>query len=251
MVASSIVYKDAVNSILALFDADIQLSSQNLQNSKPYILPKKDEEQIPQNLAEAKKLLFQSVNPETRVITDVRGLATVIDFADLYVYEYWSLLPEATKAELVKGAGVLLDILPDNRENILLSEISPIIYEFFKRPIYSTKRLISIIQKFKENKTLFTLLSDKLYNFAISVHTLEERSYRILQFQRKLASYPDWNRPEQIQKNKAAIEWMRARMQQEENMTHEETKKAEREFEAFKEIIDSFRSPGNKLYTKE
>lgn len=44
---------------------------------------------------------------------------------------------------------------------------------------------------------------------------------------------------------------MRARMQQEESMTHEETKKAEREFEAFKEIIDSFRSPGNKLYTKE
>lgn len=182
MVASSIAYEDAVNSISALFDADIQLSSQNLQNSKPYILTKKDEEQIPQNLAEAKKLLFQSVDPETRVIKDVRGLATVIDFADLYVNEYWDLLPEATKTKLVKGAGGLLDILLDNRENILFSKISPIIHELFKRPIYSTKRLISIIQKFNENRTLITLLSDKLYNFAISVQTLEERSHKIIQF---------------------------------------------------------------------
>ena len=251
MVALSIAYQDAVNGISALFDAEIQLDSQSLQNSKPYIFSEKDQEQIPQNLTEAKKLLLQSIDSETRVIKDIPALARVFDFANWYVREYWELHPETTKAELVKGARVLLNILPDQRGNIQFSKFSPVVHEFIKNPIHSTKRLLAIIQHFNDNRILLTLLSHKLYNFAISVQSLEERSHKTIQFQRKLAGYPDWNRAEQIQNNQAAINWMRARRQQEENMTQEEAKEAKREFEAFKEIIDSFRSPGNKLYTKE
>ena len=169
MVASSSAYQDAVNGISALFDAEIPLDSQSLQNSKPYIFSEKDREQIPQNLTDAKKLLFQSIEPKTRVINDVQGLARVIDFADRYVNEYWELLAETTKAELVKGARVMLDILPDQMGNIQFSKFSPIIDKFFKEPIHTTKRLISIIHKSNENKVLFTLFSDKLYSFAISV----------------------------------------------------------------------------------
>ena len=54
---------------------------------------------------------------------------------------------------------------------------------------------------------------------------------------------------EQLQKNLAAMKLLKSWI--EEEVTEEESKQRESYFESFKEIVDSARMPGHKLYSKE
>ncbi|MGK7873579.1 MAG: hypothetical protein AB4426_09795 [Xenococcaceae cyanobacterium] len=54
---------------------------------------------------------------------------------------------------------------------------------------------------------------------------------------------------EQLRLNQPAMEWLKKQM--EEELTEEEAREAEEFFERFKEIVDSFRPPGHKLYSEE
>ncbi|MCL1467293.1 MULTISPECIES: hypothetical protein [Argonema] len=54
---------------------------------------------------------------------------------------------------------------------------------------------------------------------------------------------------EQFQKNQAAMKLLKSWI--EEEVTEEESKQRESYFESFKEIVDSARMPGHKLYNKE
>lgn len=54
---------------------------------------------------------------------------------------------------------------------------------------------------------------------------------------------------EQFQKNQAAMKLLKGWI--EEEVTEEESKQRENYFESFKEIVDSARMPGHKLYSKE
>ena len=54
---------------------------------------------------------------------------------------------------------------------------------------------------------------------------------------------------EQLQKNLAAMKLLKGWI--EEEVTEEESKQRESYFESFKEIVDSARMPGHKLYSKE
>jgi len=54
---------------------------------------------------------------------------------------------------------------------------------------------------------------------------------------------------EQLQKNLAAMKLLKGWI--EEEITEEESKQRESYFESFKEIVDSARMPGHKLYSKE
>jgi CRISPR/Cas system-associated endonuclease Cas1 len=53
-------------------------------------------------------------------------------------------------------------------------------------------------------------------------------------------------REEQIRLNQPAMEWLKKRM--EEKVSTEEARAREEFFAVFKETVDSFRSPGSKLY---
>jgi len=54
---------------------------------------------------------------------------------------------------------------------------------------------------------------------------------------------------EQLQKNQPAMELLKVWI--EEEVTQEELKQRESYFEAFKQIVDSARMPGHKLYSQE
>jgi hypothetical protein len=54
---------------------------------------------------------------------------------------------------------------------------------------------------------------------------------------------------EQLQKNQAAMQLLKTWL--EEEITEEESKQRESYFESFKEIVDSARMPGHKLYSQE
>lgn len=54
---------------------------------------------------------------------------------------------------------------------------------------------------------------------------------------------------EQLQKNQSAMELLRGWL--EEEVTEEESKQRESYFESFKEIVDSGRLSGHKLYSQE
>lgn len=60
-----------------------------------------------------------------------------------------------------------------------------------------------------------------------------------------------WDRDEQIKRNQPAIAWIREQIRKDEAMTEEEATQAAIEFEQFKEIVDSARPPGNKLYSDD
>ncbi len=192
MVVSSSAYQDAVNCISTLFNANVQIDSQNSQNSSSGILQAKDEEHILHDLVEAKILLLQSIDPDTKVIKNLQGLVRVIAFADQYVNEYWDVLPEQTKVELFKGTKTLLDVIPDVEGNIKFSKISPIVREFLKNPVHNTRRCIYIVKKTKDNRILLRSLGEKLYNFAKSVQKLAEKDIERLKPTSTVGQILDW-----------------------------------------------------------
>jgi hypothetical protein len=56
---------------------------------------------------------------------------------------------------------------------------------------------------------------------------------------------------EQLEKNKPLMEWLIKQMEEAKKLTESEKIERERQWEEFKEIIDSFRPEGHKLYSEE
>jgi hypothetical protein len=64
-----------------------------------------------------------------------------------------------------------------------------------------------------------------------------------------ILKYMGRTKEEQLQKNQSAMELLRGWL--EEEVIEEESKQRESYFESFKEIVDSGRLPGHKLYSQE
>lgn len=121
------------------------------------------------------KILLQSIDPETKAIKDLQGLARAFDFADRYVNDNWDLLPEKTKVELTKGSKAMLDILPNYDSSLDISRVFPAIYEAFKRrPWHNLKRLLLSFRTVSKNKPLSLILLKSIHKFASSVQRLTE-----------------------------------------------------------------------------
>ncbi len=67
----------------------------------------------------------------------------------------------------------------------------------------------------------------------------------------KLKNYRDWDRDEQIKRNRLALKKLEERRMRRSQITDEEEKEKTEFFEEFKQLIDSFRPPGAKLYSEE
>lgn len=61
--------------------------------------------------------------------------------------------------------------------------------------------------------------------------------------------YSDWNKEEQLQKNKKAISILAERIKRHQHMSEEESKERAELFDSFKHSIDTDRLPGHKLYS--
>lgn len=59
-----------------------------------------------------------------------------------------------------------------------------------------------------------------------------------------------WDRDEQLQKNQAALELLKKRRERHQNLSEDESKRREELFADFKNIVDSERLPGQKLYSQ-
>ncbi len=71
------------------------------------------------------------------------------------------------------------------------------------------------------------------------------------QLKHKLANYPDWDRDEQIKRNRLALEILEKRRQKRLQLTDAQEKERTEFFEEFKELMDDFRPNGSKLYNQE
>jgi hypothetical protein len=69
------------------------------------------------------------------------------------------------------------------------------------------------------------------------------------QLKRKLANYPDWDRDEQIKRNRLALDILEKRRQKRLQLTDSQEKERTEFFEEFKELMDDFRPNGSKLYS--
>ena len=69
------------------------------------------------------------------------------------------------------------------------------------------------------------------------------------QLKHKLANYPDWDRDEQIKRNRLALEILEKRRQKRLQLTDSQEKERTEFFEEFKELMDDFRPDGSKLYS--
>lgn len=56
---------------------------------------------------------------------------------------------------------------------------------------------------------------------------------------------------EQLEKNKPLMEWLKQKMKEVENLTEEEAQAREQQWELIKQIIDSARPEGHKLFSEE
>ena len=71
------------------------------------------------------------------------------------------------------------------------------------------------------------------------------------QLKRKLAHYPNWDRDEQIKRNRLALDILEKRRQKRAHITDAEEKKRTEFFEEFKKLMDDCRPSGAKLYSQE
>ena len=71
-----------------------------------------------------------------------------------------------------------------------------------------------------------------------------------IRLKEKLKKYPEWDREEQIKRNSRALKQLDNIRQKTMSMSDEEAKAREEFFEGFKEIIDSSRPVGAKLYSE-
>lgn len=56
---------------------------------------------------------------------------------------------------------------------------------------------------------------------------------------------------EQLEKNKPLMDWLKKQLEEGEELTESEKLARERQWEEFKELVDSFRASGHKLYSDE
>lgn len=70
------------------------------------------------------------------------------------------------------------------------------------------------------------------------------------QLNTKIVNYPDWDRVEQIEKNRLALEILEQRRKKRSQITKEEEREKTEFFEDFKQLIDEFRPCGAKLYSE-
>jgi hypothetical protein len=90
--------------------------------------------------------------------------------------------------------------------------------------------------------------SSPIYLEALDANALKQ----ILQLEKdkkNTKTYSDWDKDEQLRKNKKAIALLAKRIERHQNMSEEESKEREELFEEFKQRIDSERLPGQKLYS--
>lgn len=66
----------------------------------------------------------------------------------------------------------------------------------------------------------------------------------------QIANYPDWDRAEQIQKNRLALQILEKRRKKRSQITNEQEKEKTEFFEDFKQLIDCVRPNGAKLYSE-
>jgi hypothetical protein len=67
----------------------------------------------------------------------------------------------------------------------------------------------------------------------------------------KLARYPDWDRDEQIKRNRSALDLLEKRRKKRLQITDEKEKEITEFFENFKKLMDEQRPSGLKLYSQE
>ena len=67
----------------------------------------------------------------------------------------------------------------------------------------------------------------------------------------KLAHYPNWDRDEQMKRNRLALDILEKRRQKRFQLTDVEEKERTEFFEDFKELMDDCRPSGAKLYSQE
>ncbi|GEM_PF-3036070 len=70
-------------------------------------------------------------------------------------------------------------------------------------------------------------------------------------FKTKLQNYPEWDREQQIKRNSRALEKLEELRQERMNMSDEEAKARDNFFEEFKQIVDTNRPVGAKLYSEK
>lgn len=90
-----------------------------------------------------------------------------------------------------------------------------------------------------------------LPQFARTIQQLTDRERKLSELYHEPSREIDWDRDAQTQRNQGAIAWVQERMRKDALMTEAETAQATADFELFKEIVDSVRPSGNKLFSEE
>ncbi|HAC62887.1 MAG TPA: hypothetical protein DCF68_04960 [Cyanothece sp. UBA12306] len=67
----------------------------------------------------------------------------------------------------------------------------------------------------------------------------------------KLNNYPDWDREEQLNRNRIALQKLESRRQKILQITDEEVQERKIFLESFQHSIDQFRPQGSKLYSED
>lgn len=71
------------------------------------------------------------------------------------------------------------------------------------------------------------------------------------QLQQKLANYPDWDKDDQLKRNRLALDILEKRRQKRLQLTEAQEREKTEFFEEFKKLIDNYRPKGSKLYNQE
>jgi hypothetical protein len=248
MVATATItaYQNLISTLIELLETNVVTNSLSDQN-EPQQLSLKQVDNLPliADKETAKKILFESINSDTKTIQNIAGLTRVIEYTDKYINEYWEDLPESLKNDLITKASLIDDAIFNEKASKIDTILSVIKY-VKKQLIRYLKSLIEIYtnpRKVSDVKQLKTAMQ----RFKKSIQKLEERDRGIARFREKLAQYPDWDREEQIKRNQGLIktltEWLEEDSEQEQARIEH--------FELFKKIIDENRPSGHKLFEEE
>ena len=71
------------------------------------------------------------------------------------------------------------------------------------------------------------------------------------QLKLKLITYPDWDKDEQIKRNRLALDILEKRRKKRSHITDAQEREKTEFFEEFKKLMDNYRPNGSKLYSPE
>jgi hypothetical protein len=210
----------------------------------------------PERKAELQGLLSAAFDSNIPTVKDFSAFIQLLEAMQQALIEYWGSLPSDVHQRLVVVSQLLLALFSNSPiETVQAPSIgaTPV-----RQPRqFSLRRLqgyLMTIWKLLQNPSqtvkLLKQLVTEMTRFARTIQRLNDRDIKVAQFQQKLAQ-DNWNRAEQIERNQAAIAWIREQRRQDEAMTEEEANQAKADFEEFKRIIDEARPLGNRLYTNE